>query len=401
MEATKNQTINIQCLTKKDAHYFFGYYDIAAVSKNQKYHLVHKVKFMNRLPNADDVAEIGVINIQTKEYTKLTETTAWNFQQGAMLQWHPLFPDEKIIYNERIGSNYRGVIFNILTGEKEYLSMPVAAVSPKGDYALGINFKRIYDYRSGYGYVGEKDEFYSVHHSDKDGVFLIDLKTGENKLIISYEYLWALTKDDQKEPERKLLVNHITFNTDGTRFVFLLRCFPTVRDSDVLVTSAITSDLEGKQLKKLLGYTMASHYNWRDEDHLLIYSDGPEDWQLYLIDEVKGLQEVVDREYFIKDGHCSYSPDKKWILYDSYPDQDSYSHLYLYNVEQKKGIELSSFYCDTSLYSDIWDARCDLHPRWMPDGKAISFDSVHEGKRQVYYADLTNAMNMFEGEIYD
>ena len=35
-------------------------------------------------------------------------------------------------------------------------------------------------------------------------------------------------------------------------------------------------------------------------------------------------------------------------------------------------------------------SRCDLHPRWRPDGKMIGFNSVHEGYRQVYVMDVKN-----------
>jgi len=32
--------------------------------------------------------------------------------------------------------------------------------------------------------------------------------------------------------------------------------------------------------------------------------------------------------------------------------------------------------------------RCDLHPRWRPDGKLLGFNSLHEGTRQVYVIDV-------------
>jgi Tol biopolymer transport system component len=33
-------------------------------------------------------------------------------------------------------------------------------------------------------------------------------------------------------------------------------------------------------------------------------------------------------------------------------------------------------------------SRCDLHPRWRPDGRMLGFNSVHEGSRQVYVIDI-------------
>ena len=39
------------------------------------------------------------------------------------------------------------------------------------------------------------------------------------------------------------------------------------------------------------------------------------------------------------------------------------------------------------VYRDIY-CRCDLHPRWRKDGRQLSFNSVHEGSRQVYIIDV-------------
>ncbi len=33
---------------------------------------------------------------------------------------------------------------------------------------------------------------------------------------------------------------------------------------------------------------------------------------------------------------------------------------------------------------------CDLHPRWAQDGSTITFDSVHEGTRQIYALDVSD-----------
>ena len=68
-----------------DNHYFFGYYDLRASQGSR--HLCHRVKFMDRLPEADDVAELGYL--EKGEFIPFATTTAWNFQQGALLQYHP------------------------------------------------------------------------------------------------------------------------------------------------------------------------------------------------------------------------------------------------------------------------------------------------------------------------
>jgi hypothetical protein len=78
------------------------------------------------------------------------------------------------------------------------------------------------------------------------------------------------------------------------------------------------------------------------------------------------------------------------MLYDSYPDasDDHFRSLWVYSVERDELITLGRFRSE-SYTPETVDLRCDLHPRWMPEGKSITFDSVHEGFRGVYWMDLS------------
>ncbi|MBE6356659.1 MAG: hypothetical protein E7058_06060, partial [Lentisphaerae bacterium] len=100
-------------------------------------------------------------------------------------------------------------------------------------------------------------------------------------------------------------------------------------------------------------------------------------------DEVKTLGE----KYFDDDGHCTFSPDRKWMLTDSYPDPaDNCRALYLYDIEKDIAYEIGRFYADPSYDGP---ARCDLHPSFSADGKTVCFDSIHEGFRGIYNVDVT------------
>lgn len=387
MESVKNEKLITKRLIDSNEHYFFGYYDVPAFSQDGKYHLCHKVPFWDRIPDKDDIATLGMVNIETKEFISLAETTAWNFQQGSMLQWHPLYPNRKIIYNARIKDNYHGVIHDIEDGTKTYLDLPVANVDPTGKYALSVNFNRMFDFRAGYGYAGVVDRYKDIGAPKDDGVFLIDLTTGKAKLVLSLYDIYEITKSTLPLENAKLLINHITFNTDGSRFVFLPRNFPI--EGHTWKTAIVTANADGSDPYVLSGYDMASHYYWKDKDHLMIYAGGEMGHQLYILKDKSKDYQVLDAEYFVKDGHCSYSPDQKWLLYDSYPDKDNYRHLYLYSLESMKGVTLGSYYA----YPDIsGDFRCDLHPRWNHKGDRISFDSIHEGQRNIYYIDLDDSV---------
>ena len=151
-----------------DYHYFFAYYDMRATGDGiNGRHLAHRVKFMDRLPEADDMCELGYL--EDGKFTKFAETTAWNFQQGAMLQYHPS-KEDVVYYNVEENKKFSTVTHNIKTGEKSYTDMATACVSPDGKYGLSVNFGRIFAFRPGYGYAGFIDENADVNAPENDGI---------------------------------------------------------------------------------------------------------------------------------------------------------------------------------------------------------------------------------------
>lgn len=377
-------------LSDEERHTFFGYYDNPAFSGDDRRHLVHRVPFCDRMQRAGDSAELGFIELDSGRYTRLAETTAWNFQQGSMLQWNPAAPDDEVIYNAVRDGRYCGVVLNVRTKAVRYLARPVANVDPAGTYGLSISFGRMFDFRPGYGYADIADPFRSEPHPAEDGIFRVDLRTGEARLIVSLDAIWSFLKPLFQAEEAKLTINHITFNTNGTRFLFLARWVPARGKGHL--TALLTANADGSGLRCLSPYTLQSHYHWRDDLRFVMFGDGPRGRQLYVYEDAPEQDvepEVIDAGYFTSDGHCSYSPDRRWMLYDSYPDKNSMRHLYVYDLTRKRGVTLGSYYAPPHIAGDI---RCDLHPRWNRAGTAISFDSAHEGRRHVYSMDLREVL---------
>ena len=84
--AVEESGVKARVITPDDGgHYFFGYYDLQPFDSTGRYHLCHKAPFEDRLPEADDICELGVIDLQTGKFIKYAETNAWNFQQGMMI----------------------------------------------------------------------------------------------------------------------------------------------------------------------------------------------------------------------------------------------------------------------------------------------------------------------------
>ncbi|MGI6561328.1 MAG: hypothetical protein ACOX3Q_02030 [Clostridia bacterium] len=379
----------VRRISPGEGYFFFGYYDLPAFDPTGRFHLAHKVSFMDRLHVKGDKAQIGIIEIETGKFEALDITEAWNFQQGAMLQWNPKAKGREIIYNRLEDGVYVGVIMDINTGKKRYTDYPVANVSSSGEYALGINMSRLYDFRPGYGYATIEDPFKNENHPKEDGIFLTDMESGKGKLILSLQDIWDFSGGYFQGEDQKMVINHITFNTDQSRFLFLPRNFP--KPGERHKTAIITADKEGKDLFLLSDYGIQSHYHWKDKNTVIFFSDGKE---LKCRKGDLNTYELIDRTYegrliaegaFTKDTHMSYSPDRKRLLMDTYPSKIGMRSLSIYDFEEDTQIMLGSFY---SMPVSCNDIRCDLHPRWNDTGSAVSFDSTHEGYRGIYMIDL-------------
>lgn len=373
----------LQRITPDDGHYFFGYYDLQPFSSDNRLHLAHRVSFMDRLQKAGDRCDIGLIDLTDRSFHKLTETESWNFQQGAMLQWNPIAPNSQILFNCFREGEYQTCCLDIRNNATRYLSRPVANVSRDGKWGLSINFSRLYDFRPGYGYPCKQDPHFYENHPAEDGVFLVDMVTGNSRLILSLETLWNFT-GSYFDGDRKLVINHITWNPDATRFVLLLRNFPT--DARPHRTAVITADRNGENLFLLSDYGYFSHYYWEGPRDLIAYADGKElavcqGIQNYRLQDLSYNGSIIDAQSFPEDNHMSLSPCGRYLLNDAYPDENREQKLFVYDLREKENISLGRFY---SPVFPVIDIRCDLHPRWSYHSGLVSFDSVHEGFRGIY-----------------
>jgi hypothetical protein len=150
----------------------------------------------------------------------------------------------------------------------------------------------------------------------------------------------------------------------------------------------LTADGDGGNLHVVADHGMVSHFIWRDPSHILAWSAEPDTGNRYhLYKDQSDEVEVVGEKVFARDGHCTYSPDRKWILTDTYPDKNNMHQLLLYNIAESKLIELAQIYRPKPA-DDEW--RCDLHPRWSRDGNKITIDAMYlDDKRQVHLLDLS------------
>ena len=123
----------------------------------------------------------------------------------------------------------------------------------------------------------------------------------------------------------------------------------------------------------------------KNNEELIVFSRQPSGGDQFRIYKVGDLSpRIFARDRLPGNGHCSFSPDQKLLLTDSYTEADGCRELVVYNEEKDIRYSLGRFYSPDILFC----TRCDLHPRWSKDGKRISFDSFHEKYRGTYMIEL-------------
>lgn len=131
-----------------------------------------------------------------------------------------------------------------------------------------------------------------------------------------------------------------------------------------------------------------SHFGYYDERTVVAYARtrgaGRNEYALYDLYEDRCA--VVGADVFSSDGHCSFSPDRHWMLTDIYPDRDSNRVLMLYEMATGRRVDIGKFHSPPWLTNAL---RCDLHPRWSRDGRHVTIDSAHTGERQIYRLDVS------------
>ena len=374
-----------------DGDYFFGYYDLIAYSPDNRRHLANRLPFGDHINGPNDVLGLGEIDLETGKYTEFATTKAWSFQQGAMLQYagngtNTVFYN---IYDEE-AKTFRMVRHNLDTDAKDYSDRACATVASNARYGLAVNFARIWDFRKGYGYSNIPDAYANVNQPSEDGIFLCDFETGTSRLLTSYERL-AKEFPIKGREDGKFVVNHITFNPSGNKYLFLNRNFPTSLYS--WSTSLIVGDLEGN-LTPIMMDTMVSHYYWKDDDHIIAFCKpiGEVDGH-YIINANDGSYVYTGSELYNKNGlnsntdtHCSYSPDGRYLVGDDYPSADGVRRIRIDDLKTgKSGILVATY----SPWGHDPEIRCDLHARFSRDSKRLSFDAASRGRREILEIDMT------------
>jgi len=405
-------------------HHFFGYYNKTNWDASDRYLLANQVEMMDARLHPGLSANVGYFDLQDgRRFHPVGNTTAWNWQMGCQLQWLGGTTGRQLIYNVRtddrraVYPGFGSVVYDVETRGERRLPLPVYVVAPNGQYALCISYRRLYITHETIGYSEPGKQPPLQKYPGDDGIYRMNLASGEYRQIISYDDLRNFHPLSSMEKAIHW-VSHIEINPASSRVLFLHRWTERVEDETCFLHRLITMNPDGTDLRLLecsdhplpqlqdnfdpmavgtYDYEKSeyqiSHPLWKNNDQIVVW--GPHNGSIHYhvyTDAPAGKVEVIGQDVLTENGHMTFSPvDQRWLLSDTYPDSTTNKRLLiLYDTRDGVRYDLGSFYTDPALKKEN---RCDLHPRWSRDGRLACIDSVHESERQMYIVDLSPVLS--------
>jgi hypothetical protein len=405
-EATKRDgdfNLVVEQLTSGEKHHFFGYIGQCQTipwNSTGQYILGMEIDTIIRLPKPGEAATIFVIDTHdNNKIIKLDKTYAWNPQQGTMFYWNPNAPETQFFFNDR--DLETGKVFTVIydvserkrVKEYRYDDTPIGngGVAADGSTWLGLNYGRMARLRLVTGYPEAFDFSRDEIAPENDGIFIIDVETGEKKLLVSFAQIAEKIKETDPNLHTGLFINHSLWNRDSDMVYFFARAgWDGKRKSgkNVNVPFSINSDGTGLTAHSQF---IGGHPEW-DEGNVLIGSAKDEQGETRQVryDVVKKeiIEYMGNPEIFPEpEGDISLSPNANWFVngYESHEKKMNFYTILRRSdgaFAKSPGVSNGGFTSKGPYGSNV---RIDAAPRWNRTNDAILVPGVAEnGTRQMF-----------------
>jgi len=357
---------------------FFGYYDVTPFNVTDSRMLAcrrsrpAKISIQKKF-----VLEVGYFDLENRNtnFRRIDETTTWSWQMAARLQWLPKSDRELVIFNKDHDGDAGAVIKDVATNSVEaQFSKPIFAVDHSGRKALSLNFARLEQMRPGYGFMSDNQQVDEHNAPANDGVWLLDLHSGEVDLVFSLKQAAELRPQKSMVGARHYF-NHLIWSPDGTR-AMLFHIWESFGKRNIRV---ITLDTNNWTAFLLTNESHVSHYCYLDKERLLLYCTYQGKQGYHVFRDPFGYEDTFPVCDQLGDGHPSQHPKSDLVLTDTMINSFGERELYLIDSDGVRRL-IGSF------ATHLWTPRaqrCDLHPRWSSTGNLISLDTTHSGKREM------------------
>jgi hypothetical protein len=354
----------------------FWFFDGLQFDESGRYALAMKVHFQEREVTPSDRGEIGYFDLKDdNKWTKIGETTAWNWQQGCRLTWRG--GSQEILWNDRAedGSHFVCRAYDFRTGARRTLPRPIYDVSRDGAFALTHDFQRMR--HGGTSYVGVPDPYEGQIAPAEVGVEKMDMSTGRVELLLSLKRLAEIAFPQGYGGKTNLYFFREGWNPSGTRFIAFLK-----NADRPVYTGGWSISSDGKDVRFF--YRNPSHHTWLDDDSIL---EGHA-FEIYKDDGSGKPNRVAEV------GNVNFDtnvlPGGRWLLLDTYPIA-GYQHVVLFHRPTRLFVPLARLKNTAPVGTPY---RVDIHARTTRDGRTVCIDATHEGLgRQMYVIPIDHILD--------
>lgn len=384
----EQQLLTREQITSGPENHLFGYIGhVGTIPWNAsgRYIVALRTEFVDRMPGPDDPAEIILLDAEDDYAVRAVDTSrGWNVQQGTMLYWNPADPENQFFFNDRDPETGKVfcVLYDISEGQRvreyRFEDTPVGngGVAFDGKHFAAINYARMARLRRVTGYPGAWDWTEGVSAPDDDGIFLVDVETGEKRLLVSFRQLAeALRRERPEIDSMPLFINHTLWSRTGDRLFFFARAN---FGKPGRLNASFTIARDGSDLRRQQTH-IGGHPEW-DAGSRMIGSIAKRQ-AVFDVDSQELVELIGDRELFPDpEGDIALSPDLEWLANGYKGDGKVYYVVH----NRRTGTTFRSPGYD--LFGRVsGDLRCDPAPRWNRTGDRLLIPSMMEdGTRQMF-----------------
>ena len=448
MESIKTVNCVVERLTNGPKNHLFGFHDLLISNRAESKYLCMEVDTINRPPLPDELFSVGYV--ENGRFVKVGETFAMNYPQGARQQW--VAETNLFTVNNRVGDKWGVDLYDADNNTLvEHLPATAHMLTKDGRYALGLDYARLHRL-GGYGYTGIEDYGFNDPIPSDSGVTIMDMQTKEVDMLVSvkqvaecgvsnlsgktHHYLTHLCLNPSSKrvaflhryfmPDGGLMTRLMTVGIDGSD----LRClgqgflshYDWKDDNHIYIFGRTGSPVDAMRNNPIMANPLIK-YSLRFAKRMVKMVIGKNKVVvggmsfLMIEDTPEATATAFAKDIIPTDGHPMTHPFKNdWCICDNYPDAEGYRDLFLYHFSEDTRINLGRFKrlfdkpdmtmkdqfftgIDRNILKTVSEEQmaftrsglhCDLHPRWIANGKWAVFDSIHEGTRQIYRIDTSN-----------
>mmetsp|Transcript_29183 Transcript_29183/g.59185 ORF Transcript_29183/g.59185 Transcript_29183/m.59185 type:complete len:588 (-) Transcript_29183:507-2270(-) len=402
-------SLSVEQITFGDKHHMFGYIGQSLTipwNADDRYIVGLEFDSHDRLPTADDSATVILIDTDnSNEIIPLDTCRAWNTQQGTMLYWNPDSPSTQFFFNDRDEGNK---IFTVLYDieqrrrirEYRFTDTPIAnaGVCPKGGFFYALNYARMARLRPVTGYQNTYDWTEGEVAPTNDGMWRVDVETGEKELLVSFADIAKTMKDEDDVSgiiaDSHLYINHALSSRECSTVYFFGRGNYSgseiyIKKPEMAIDKPFVMKSDGSGLKRVRH--IGGHPEWSESESIVlgrIRNPGTENQIVkynIISDTVDGS--IGDGIAFRKTGgDLSLSPNGQ--MFANGWESEKYLIYHLVRLTDAEEIVSPPIYRGSYTKGNL---RIDAAPRWNRIGNKLLVPGWYGERRQLNVISIENA----------